>query len=58
MEKVRDVSISSIAACAELGWRHDAGFIYPKSNPSSEAEAIPSEQQLAKLTDFVSFLEC
>ncbi|XP_003737011.1 COP9 signalosome complex subunit 8 [Galendromus occidentalis] len=45
-------------ACAELGWRFEAGYIFPTANVSSESEAIPSEQQLAKLTDFVSFLEC
>lgn len=47
--------------CQALGWTIEDGpyprLVIPKRAPDSEGETAGAEEQLAKLTDFVSFLE-
>lgn len=47
--------------CQALGWTIEDGpyprLVIPKRAPESEGEIAGAEEQLAKLTDFVSFLE-
>lgn len=47
--------------CRSLGWEFEEGdkprLVRPKRCADAAAPAIDAEEQLAKLTDFVSFLE-
>ncbi|XP_056634453.1 COP9 signalosome complex subunit 8 [Diorhabda carinulata] len=48
-----------IPACAEKGWTYEADskIIHPVRKPGEHLGQTSSEDQLSKLTDFVSFLE-
>ncbi|ENN74403.1 COP9 signalosome complex subunit 8 [Dendroctonus ponderosae] len=48
-----------IAACKEKGWRveTDSKIVYPVRKAAEPLSQLSSEDQLFKLTDFVSFLE-
>lgn len=49
------------AECRALGWQFEEGpaprLVRPRASAAQQAAAVDAEQQLAKLTDFVSFLE-
>lgn len=48
-----------ITACREKGWRVDTSskIVYPVRKAAEPLAQLSSEDQLFKLTDFVSFLE-
>nr|CAG4644359.1 EOG090X0F3A [Lepidurus arcticus] len=49
----------AIGMAKELGWEHqlDSNMILPKAKPQLAPPAIPTEEQLSKLTQYISFLE-
>ncbi|OQR70085.1 COP9 signalosome complex subunit 8-like [Tropilaelaps mercedesae] len=46
------------SACAELGWTLNEGRVTPVKPPAPAEQPLLSEAHLAKLAEFISFLEC